>query len=63
MLDYALISENVDGDRTREVLRFPDDDAAISYALPLARGRLLEVWRAGRLVAMIDERPCAALVA
>ena len=63
MIEYALISEGPDGTKAREILKFADDDAAISYALPLARGRLLEVWRSGRLVATVDERPCGAKVA
>lgn len=62
MLDYAIISETVDGVKTREILRFEDDDAAIAYVLPLARGRLLEVRRSGKLIATVDERPCAATV-
>lgn len=63
MFDYAIISETVDGEREREVGRFADDDAAIAYCLPIARGRLVEVWRSGKLVATVDERPCAAMVA
>lgn len=62
MMDYEIINETVDGEKIRESLRFADDDAAISYALPLARGRLVEVWRSGKLVATVDERPCAATV-
>jgi hypothetical protein len=63
MHDYAIIGETVDGERSREILPFGDDDAAIAYALPLARGRLLEVWRSGKLIATVDERPCAVMVA
>jgi hypothetical protein len=62
MLDYVIINETVDGEKTREILKFADDDAAISYALPLARGRLVEVRRSGRLVATVDERPCTATI-
>lgn len=62
MLDYAIVSETVDGVKTRETLQFEGDDAAITYALPLARGRLLEIWRSGKLVAAVDERPCTPTV-
>lgn len=38
-------------------LPFVSDHAAIWYALPLARGKLVEVWRGERLIATVDERP------
>ena len=63
MLDYAIVIEAADGKKTREIIEFADDDAAISYALPLARGRLVEVWRSGKLVGTADERPCNVMVA
>lgn len=61
MPNYAIISQYPDGRREREICAFEDDDAAISYIVPIARGRLVEVWRSGRLVASVDERPCAAI--
>ena len=35
---------------------FADDDAAIAYALRVAQGGAVEVWRGGKLVATVDER-------
>lgn len=60
MKDYVVVRQPLDGSRTCETCRFQDDDAAVAYILPLARGLLLEVWQDDRLVATVDERPCLA---
>lgn len=58
MTRYQILYDRSGGKRVEEVLAFVDDDAAISYALPLARGSLVEIRRGGRLIATVDERPC-----
>lgn len=58
MTIYTLRIETVHGDRSEQQLSFANDDAAISYALPITRGRALEILRGDRLIAIVDERPC-----
>lgn len=57
MRHYCIIFVSAQGEQKHEVLRSVDDDAAIACSLPLARGGLIEIWRQGKLVATIDERP------
>lgn len=63
MQDYRIRTQAVGGTRTEEHLTFGDDDAAISYALPLARGKLIEIWNEEKLIATVDERPCLTAAA
>jgi hypothetical protein len=58
MAVYKISSVTMRGEAAGHTMSFEDDDAAIAYALPLARGNLIEVWRGGRLIATVDERPC-----
>ena len=60
MPSYTISILSSTGDAVTESWAFEDDDAAIAYALPLARGKLIEVRRDSKLVATVDERPCAA---
>lgn len=60
MQDYVVVRQPVAGAPETQQCRFQDDDAAVAYILPLARGFLLELWRGPRLVATVDERPCLA---
>ncbi len=45
MTCYEIRAETSAGERVEQTLTFCDDDAAITYVLPLARGRLVEVSR------------------
>ena len=63
MTVYTIRTETLDGRRALEALPFIDDDAAIAYCLPTARGKALELWRGARIVATVDERPCLSRAA
>jgi hypothetical protein len=58
MTDYSIVREDVAGRRLADLHPFQDDDAAISYVLPIAKGGRVEIWRGEKLIAAVDERRC-----
>jgi hypothetical protein len=48
MNTYCVRSETANGERHDDWLWFANDDDAITYFLPLARGRLIEISRNGK---------------
>jgi hypothetical protein len=56
MNSYRVQTETALGQRQDDWLPFATDDDAISYFLPLARGRLVEISCNGKMIARIDER-------
>jgi hypothetical protein len=63
MVVYEFVVETSSGQRTRQHLKYANDDVAISSALNMAQGRLVEVRRQDRLIATVDERPHSSRVA
>ena len=60
MQTYCVRIETAEGGCHKGWHEFAGDDDAISYFLPLARGRLVEISRKDKMIACIDERPAFA---
>jgi hypothetical protein len=59
MHSYGIIKTTAAGVRTVQWMLFADAHSAMAYALPLARGCLLEIWNQGKCIAFVDELPAS----